>query len=49
MGEEVLYAADQCGRRSSKVATGLFTSKIFCKIKILAVSFVFDKYCPIID
>jgi len=27
----------------------LFTSKKFCKIGIVALSFVFDKYCPIID
>ena len=25
----------------------LFTSKIFCKIEILALSFIFDKYCLI--
>jgi len=27
----------------------LFTSKIFCKIEIVALSFVFDKYCSIIN
>ena len=27
----------------------LFTSKIFCKIGIVAFSFVFDKYCSIMD
>ena len=27
----------------------MFTSKIFCKIEIVAVSFVFDKYCQIMD
>jgi len=25
------------------------TSKIFCKIGIVAISFVFDKYCLIMD
>ena len=27
----------------------LFSSKIFCKIWILTLSFIFDKYCPIRD
>jgi len=27
----------------------LFSSKIFCKMDTVALSFVFDKYCPIID
>jgi len=27
----------------------LFSSKIFCKIGIVALSFVFDKYYPIIN
>ena len=27
----------------------LFTSKFFCKIRIVALSFVFDKYCSIMD
>jgi len=27
----------------------LFTSKKICKIGIVALSFVFDKYCPIMD
>ena len=27
----------------------LFTSKNFCKIGTVALSFVFDKYCSIID
>ena len=27
----------------------LFTSKFFCKIRIVALSFVFNKYCLIID
>jgi len=26
-----------------------FSSKIFCKIETVAFSFVFDKYCPIMD
>ena len=30
-------------------AWALFTSKNFYKIGIVALSFVFDKYCPIID
>ena len=27
----------------------LFTSKKFCKIEIVKLSFVFDKYCSIMD
>ena len=27
----------------------LFTFKIFCKIKIIAFLFIFDKYCPIMN
>ena len=27
----------------------LFSSKTFCKMNSLSLSFVFDKYCPIID
>jgi len=27
----------------------LFTSKKICKTLIVALSFVFDKYCPIMD
>jgi len=29
--------------------SALFTSKIFYKIRIVALSFVFDKYCAIMD
>ena len=31
------------------IGKALFSSKIFCKIGIVALSFVFDKYCLIID
>jgi hypothetical protein len=27
----------------------LLSSKKFCKMGIVALSFIFDKYCPIID
>jgi hypothetical protein len=31
------------------LALALFTFKKICKIEIVALSFVFDKYCPIMD
>ena len=33
----------------SNVTKTLFSSKIFCKMNTVALSFVFDKYCLIID
>ena len=36
-------------RLQVSVIRALFTSKKFCKIGIVALSFVFDKYCSIMD
>ena len=40
---------DVFGILPSVEASIRFTSKKFCKIEIVAFSFVFDKYCPIMD
>jgi len=34
---------------NAKYIKALFSSKKFCKIDTVALSFVFDKYCPIMD
>ncbi|KAG0527383.1 hypothetical protein BDA96_06G228800 [Sorghum bicolor] len=48
----MLILADAEQRERKKARRGskaLFSSKIFCKIDTVAFSFVFDKYCPIMD
>ena len=40
---------EQGGPTRSGLGWALFSSKFFCKIDTVAFSFVFDKYCPIID
>jgi len=35
------------GELPDQATEALFSSKKFCKIEIVALSFVFDKYCPI--
>ena len=35
--------------QSQKSIEALFSFKIFCKIDTVVFSFVFDKYCPIMD
>ena len=46
-GFALLYG---CGALCSRHFQALFSSKIFFgKMSTVAISFVFDKYCPIID
>ena len=39
----------QCNAILFRRIYALFSSKNFCKIGIVALSFVFDKYCPIMN
>jgi hypothetical protein len=41
--------ATRWGSRAPGVAVALFSSKKFCKTGTVALSFVYDKYCPIMD
>jgi len=44
-----MYHNIWCDKKSWKFLEALFSSKIFCKIDTVALSFVFDKYSPIMD
>jgi hypothetical protein len=37
------------GQPANKEAHALFSSEKFCNIDTVALSFVFDEYCPIMD
>ena len=47
-GDRVIVLNDFLYEYGDRVMA-LFSSKFFCKIGIVALSFVFDKYYPIID
>jgi hypothetical protein len=44
---EKLAGGTMGGKR--KTTKALFSSKFFCKIGIITLLFVFEKYCPIMD
>jgi len=45
----LVYSLGDCDMKLYIETTALFSSKNFCKIGIAALSFVFDKYCPIMN
>jgi len=45
----LISQTNKCNMYFSPSSKALFTSKFFCKIGIVALSFVFDKYCPIMN
>jgi hypothetical protein len=47
--KEKFDSAGEAGKVKCQLDSNLFSSKIFCKIDAVVLSFVFDKCYPVID